>query len=36
VPGQEVTEETLMAFVGDEDTLGAGAHVLVPVSTLRL
>ncbi|MEN8655765.1 DUF5949 family protein [Streptomyces sp. 21So2-11] len=34
-PGVVVSEEDLKSFVGDEDTITAAAHCLVPVSSLR-
>ncbi|MFI0241647.1 DUF5949 family protein [Streptomyces sp. NPDC016845] len=35
VPGQAVTEEELTAFAGDEATLTAAAHCLLPVRRIR-
>ncbi|MGW4029947.1 DUF5949 family protein [Streptomyces sp. NPDC004838] len=35
VPGKPVSEETLQAFLGDEETLMGAAHVLLRVSRLR-
>ncbi|MFF0446830.1 DUF5949 family protein [Streptomyces sp. NPDC004609] len=35
VPGRPVSEETLQAFLGDEETLKGAAHVLVRVTRLR-
>jgi hypothetical protein len=34
-PGRPVTEEVLRSFIGDEETLGGAAHVLLRVSRLR-
>ncbi|MFD9715209.1 DUF5949 family protein [Streptomyces sp. NBC_00690] len=34
-PGEPISEETLQAFLGDEETLLASGHVLLPVSQLR-
>ncbi|MET9497139.1 DUF5949 family protein [Streptomyces sp. NPDC006552] len=34
-PGKPVTEEELQAFVGDEATLTAAAHCLLPVRRIR-
>lgn len=34
-PGLPVSEQTLQAYLGDEDALNATAHVLLPVSQLR-
>lgn len=35
VPGREITDEALSAFVGDEEMLTSSAHVLLPVRSLR-
>ncbi|MER5767669.1 DUF5949 family protein [Streptomyces sp. NPDC001985] len=35
VPGEPVTEDVLRAHLGDEETLMAAAHALLPVSRLR-
>ncbi|MFI6287036.1 DUF5949 family protein [Streptomyces sp. NPDC051018] len=35
VPGQPVSEETLHAFLGDDETLNSAAHVLLRVTQLR-
>ncbi|MEU6440330.1 MULTISPECIES: DUF5949 family protein [unclassified Streptomyces] len=35
VPGREITEEALAAFVGDTEMLTSSAHVLLPVRSLR-
>ncbi|MCM2389198.1 DUF5949 family protein [Streptomyces albipurpureus] len=34
-PGEPITEETLQAFLGDEETLLSAGHILLPVSQLR-
>ncbi|MFJ8823638.1 DUF5949 family protein [Streptomyces sp. NPDC102467] len=34
-PGRPVTEEDLQSFVGDEETLTAAAHCLLPVRKIR-
>ncbi|GAA2349397.1 hypothetical protein GCM10010431_86710 [Streptomyces kunmingensis] len=34
-PGEPVTEEELMAFAGDEATLTAAAHCLLPIRRIR-